>query len=184
MEGELVYKGSRVSVTNIMGKIKCAAFDLPQVACLPGAKYYRGKYTRVSFKLHYCHCNLYQSGVIVFMGCQSMQKLHAAVEQVSDVLGEHFFPLDITPTVSNMATKFSLSRGSVDLIAFSQKHKDDDEVFDCIYEPELSNGLHFSLDLVSRVILHQTGKGIITGVKSLHEAYCVLKLIHNMLDCE
>lgn len=179
MDGDLCYKGSRVSITNIMAKIRCAPFELGEIAAVPGARHYQGRYTRVSIKLPGCHCNLYRTGVVVLMGCATMSSVHASIEHLSAILGEHFFPIDIKPVIVNMATRFALNVNKIDLNSFCTKYKS--ELISCIYEPELSNGVHFQLDFFSRIILHQTGKGIITGVKTIDEAYGVLKLMHNML---
>lgn len=179
MDGERYYKGSRMSVTNIMAKIVCAPFDLPALASISNAIYHKGKYTRVSFKLTQCHCNVYARGTVVLMGGKSMDGVNLAVEELSGKLEEHFFPIDIKPKILNVATSFALKSSRVGLDQFYLKHRDD--VFNCVYEPELSNGIHFSFDPFSRVILHQTGKGIITGLQSLHEGYCVLMQLHNML---
>lgn len=181
MDGDIRYKGSRVSITNIMAKMRCAPFDLSQVAVKSGGKHHKDKYSSVSIKLSCCHCNLYCTGVVILMGCPSLASVTQSIHQLAKVLEEHYSPVDVNPVIVNMATRFSLRITKDDLNSFCARYKDD--VISCMYEPELSNGVHFSLDFFSRVILHQTGKGIITGVKSADEAYGVLELMHDMI-CE
>jgi TATA-box binding protein (TBP) (component of TFIID and TFIIIB) len=183
VEGHRIYhNGSYIAITNVMAKITCAPFDLQCISTIDGATFHQGRYRRISFKLTACHCNIYATGSVVFLGCKTIQSIQSSIEELASILEEHFFPIDIEPIVQNIAAKVVLSFGKISLENFCSKF--DDHLFQCSYEPELSNAAHFSFDPFIKVLLHPTGKGIVTGLKSTEEAVGILRQIVSLLESD
>ena len=169
------------SITNIVGKIKLKKQPLELLCHLPGAKYYpHSRIKAVFLKLSHGSCCIFRTGTISLMGFKSIDRMRNAIDEIEFLLGDSFQPPDPTLTVANIVCAFKISHEVIDLASLwhflSQKHPGGRVV----YEPELNNTLVFNYGETSRILLHSTSSGIITGVKTEEE---IVQMIDYLSVC-
>lgn len=109
------------------------------------------KFPAVFGKLKSGTCTFFATGTVTFNGCKSENQLQALHQEFKEITSDD---TTTTPQIVNVVLTFSVDE-KVDLVDISKQK-------DAFYEPELSNSLQLSLDNKVKVLVHCTGKGIVT----------------------
>jgi TATA-box binding protein (TBP) (component of TFIID and TFIIIB) len=149
-------------------KVKCSKVPLELIHHIPGVRYNPGKFPCAFVKLSHGSANVFANGTIVFLGYKCESSVISAVSELKTKLGR-FMRLDsplVRPEISNVVASFSLGfTTKVDLaVLCNQLEANMKGITRSIsYMPDLSNNIVVSFWDATRVILHATGRGIVTG---------------------
>lgn len=147
-------------IANVVAKLRISPLDLDDVFIFFTSEGKKCKYTSsfpaVFVKLNYGTVTMFSTGTVTLNGCTSF----FSVNLLYDELKQLGYPVTFTdPIIVNSVWQFH-TNNKVSLDQLKAK--------ECsfLYEPELSNSLHIYYDESVRILLHATGNGIITGIRS------------------
>lgn len=175
-----------IRVSNIVANASSEQpIPLNLIKDLPGVR------PKLNSKLKFCtvklcngSVNLFQSGKIVFLGFKNIYDLDRALPELKNILGRFLIiSAEVKPTVKNVVVRFDLgSKVTYDTIRREYTRGRLQSVARLEYEPELSNSIHIRFHDSAVMLVHQTGKGFITGLKTVDQAQEKLRYVKCQLN--
>lgn len=161
------------SITNIVAKTKTQEAALNEVTRrleASGVSFKRTpSFPAVFLKLSEGTCTIFSTGTVTLNGCKSLEEIGVLKERF-----EAIFDVGLsTPEVVNIVLKLTLG-GNVDL----QKLGSQPFAF---YEPELSNSVNLRLPNHVNALVHGTGSGIVTGIRSMETIDTIIEMIRSLI---
>lgn len=161
-----IISGAKTEITNVVAKTKTRNLDVDEVYLLLSCKccvvWKLPRFGAVCFTMSRATVTMFGTGTVTLNGFRKPEDLPYIMTDLVYLLIELKLRFD-APVIVNIVAKFQTGqpRNLVELYLRNQSR--------CFLNPEVTNSLELRLGGSLRVLLHSTGKGIITGARSKGE---------------
>lgn len=162
------------TITNIVATSKTTACSLDQLAkkfaCRSVHLTKSDKFPAIFLRLNNGTCTIFGTGTITYNGCRTVKQLDALHYEYTQLSESR--PIT-PPKIVNVVVKFTSNR-KINLESIARNAS-------AVYEPELSNTLEVLVDSGVKALIHSTGNGFVTGIKSTTAVDDVIRKIREII---